>query len=192
MAKKVVYQNIFTPQGMLGEVSKKPNLDFLMNIFNIPRIYGVSGFGDWNVGQHTVATAFLALYWSKFNNYKAEKRDRLATLALLHDTHEAVVGDILPYFKTPEVREAVKEIQDDINAAFDVTEDSEFTVELKLIDMISFLYEIGQSTPSGLNPVKQKLLRSIFDKQKETIMDYVTEKGMDKKKVQKFLEQMDL
>jgi len=190
--KKIQYHNIFTPQGMLGEVSKKPNLDFLMNIFNIPRIYGVSGFGNWNVGQHTVATAFLALYWSKFNAYKSENRDRLVTLALLHDTHEAVVGDILPYFKTPEVREAVKEIQDDINGAFDVEEDPALAVELKLIDMISFLYEIGQSTPSGLNPVKQKLLRSIYDKQKEVIMDFVVEKKMDKKKVQKFLEQMDL
>ena len=45
MDEHIDYENIFTPQGMLGQVSKKPNLDFLMNIFNIPRVYSVSGFG---------------------------------------------------------------------------------------------------------------------------------------------------
>ena len=54
MEERIEYENIFTPQGMLGEVSKEPNLDFLMNIFNIPRAYSVSGFGSWNVGQHTL------------------------------------------------------------------------------------------------------------------------------------------
>ena len=57
MEEHIDYENIFTPQGMLGQVSKKPNLDFLMNIFNIPRVYSVSGFGTWNVGQHTMAVA---------------------------------------------------------------------------------------------------------------------------------------
>ena len=79
MDEHIDYENIFTPQGMLGHVSKHPNLDFLMNIFNIPRVYSVSGFGTWNVGQHTVAVAFLALYWSAFHSYPQEKRDRLVT-----------------------------------------------------------------------------------------------------------------
>ena len=61
MDEHIDYEKIFTPQGMLGHVSKNPNLDFLMNIFNIPRVYSVSGFGTWNVGQHTMAVAFLAL-----------------------------------------------------------------------------------------------------------------------------------
>src|SRR6266536_2473533 len=73
MDEHIDYENIFTPQGMLGHVSKHPNLDFLMNIFNIPRVYGVSGFGTWNVGQHTMAVAFLALYWSAFNSYPFSK-----------------------------------------------------------------------------------------------------------------------
>src|SRR6266567_1390359 len=76
MTEHIDYENIFTPQGMLGHVSKHPNLDFLMNIFNIPRVYSVSGFGTWNVGQHTMAVAFLALYWSAFLHYPQEKRDR--------------------------------------------------------------------------------------------------------------------
>src|SRR5579884_3063313 len=83
MDERIDYEAIFTPQGILGEVSKNPNLDFLMNIFNIPRVYSVSGFGTWNVGQHTMATAFLTLYWSAFRSYPAEKRDRLVTLALI-------------------------------------------------------------------------------------------------------------
>lgn len=188
----ISYQKIFTPQGMLGDVSRKPNLDFMMNIFNIPRIYGVSGFGEWNVGQHTVATAFIALYWSKFNKYKADKRDRLVTLALLHDTHEAVVGDILPYFKTEEVRAAVETIQNDINNAFNVVDDKSLKSELKIIDMISFLYEISQSTVKGINISKQKILQKIYDQQKKTIFEYVLTAKFDKKKVQLFLKEMDL
>ncbi len=114
MTEHIDYENIFTPQGMLGHVSKHPNLDFLMNIFNIPRVYSVSGFGTWNVGQHTMAVAFLALYWSAFLHYPQEKRDRLVTLALVHDAHEAVIGDILPFFKTAAVKEAIDTIQRDI------------------------------------------------------------------------------
>src|ERR1700686_2959466 len=114
MSEQIDNENIFTPQGMLGQVSKEPNLDFLMNIFNIPRVYSVSGFGTWNVGQHTVAVAFLTLYWSAFHSYPAEKRDRLVTLALMHDVHEAVIGDILPFFKTIAVKEAIESIQTDI------------------------------------------------------------------------------
>jgi len=41
MDEHIDYEKIFTPQGMLGHVSKNPNLDFLMNIFNIPRVYSV-------------------------------------------------------------------------------------------------------------------------------------------------------
>lgn len=192
MGRKISYEKIFTPQGQLGDVSKNPNLDFLMNIFNIPRIYSVSGFGSWNVGQHTVATAFISLYWSRFNKFSEEKRDKLVTLSLLHDAHEAVVGDILPYFKTKDVRGAIFEIQNGINAAFSVREDSSLEKELKLIDMISFLYEIGQSSVRGINKGKHKLLRGMYNQQKETIFKYVKDAKFDKKKVQEFLSEMNL
>ena len=39
MDESIDYENIFTPQGLLGQVSKNPNLDFLMNICNIPQVY---------------------------------------------------------------------------------------------------------------------------------------------------------
>jgi hypothetical protein len=45
MDEQIDYEDIFTPHGLLGEVSKHSNLDFLMNICNIPRVYSVSGFG---------------------------------------------------------------------------------------------------------------------------------------------------
>lgn len=192
MKKKIRYEKIFTPQGLLGKVSKNPNLDFLMNIFKIPRIYGVSGFGDWNVGQHTVATAFLALYWSNFNNYSQEKRDRLVTMALVHDVHEAVTGDILPFFKTDEIRLAIDSIQNDILKSFSIEVDHTLKEELKLIDMISFLYEIAQSTPRGLDPVKKKLLKEIYKRQKEDVFFYAQKAGISKKKVSEFLKKMKL
>lgn len=191
-AKRISYEEIFTPQGMLGKVSKNPNLDFLMNIFKIPRIYGVSGFGEWNVGQHTVATAFLVLYWSAFNKYNQEKRDRLVTLALLHDAHEAVIGDILPFFKTKEVREAIALVQKDILDSFAIIEDNSLAHELKLIDMISFLYEIRQSQPVGLDFSKRKLLQHIYRRQREAIFEYTKRQKFKKKKVEAFLKRIEL
>src|SRR5258708_25862237 len=101
MDQQIDYENIFTPQGMLGHVSKHPNLDFLMNIFNIPRVYSVSGFGTWNVGQHTVAVAFLGLYLSAFNHYPQEKPDPLLPLSPVPDAHEAGMVAIFALFKTP-------------------------------------------------------------------------------------------
>src|SRR2546421_11325368 len=118
MDEHIDYENIFTPQGMLGHVSKHPNLDFLMNIFNIPRVYGVSGFGTWNVGQHTMAVAFLVLYWSAFNSYSQEKRDPVVTLAFGADVHEAGLGGILSFFKKSAVQEGIDAIQKHILSAF--------------------------------------------------------------------------
>ena len=192
MSEHIDYENIFTPQGMLGNVSKHPNLDFLMNIFNIPRVYSVSGFGTWNVGQHTVAVAFLTLYWSAFHSYPQEKRDRLVTLALMHDVHEAVIGDILPFFKTPAVKEAIDAIQNDILHAFSIEEDQALHDELKLLDMIGFLYEIGQSSPRGIDPSKRKLIKQMYARQKEDILAYTEKAKIDQKKVSEFLKSMKL
>jgi 5'-deoxynucleotidase YfbR-like HD superfamily hydrolase len=192
MNEHIDYENIFTPQGMLGHVSKHPNLDFLMNIFNIPRVYSVSGFGTWNVGQHTMAVAFLALYWSAFNSYPQEKRDRLVTLALVHDAHEAVIGDILPFFKTAAVKEAIETIQNDILSAFSIEEDQTLRDELKLLDMMSFLYEISQSSPRGINPSKRKLIKRMYARQKEEIFAYTEKAKFDQEKVDKFLKSMKL
>ena len=187
MDEHIDYEHIFTPQGMLGEVSKQPNLDFLLNIFNIPRAYSVSGFGSWNVGQHTLAVAFLVLYWSKFCSYPAEKRDRLVTLALMHDMHEAVVGDILPFFKTIAVKEAIESIQTDILNFFLIEDDQSLQEELKLLDLMGFLYEISQSTPKGIDPSKKTLVEQMYTRQKETIFSYAESVKIDRQKVEDFL-----
>ena len=192
MDEHIDYENIFTPQGMLGHVSKNPNLDFLMNIFNIPRVYSVSGFGTWNVGQHTMAVAFLTLYWSTFNSYAPEKRDRLVTLALVHDAHEAVIGDILPFFKTAAVKEAIETIQNDIMGAFSIEEDQALHDELKLLDMMGFLYEISQSSPKGIDPSKRKLIKQMHARQEEEILAYAERVQIGQKKVNDFLKQMKL
>jgi HD containing hydrolase-like enzyme len=192
MKERIDYENIFTPQGMLGHVSKHPNLDFLMNIFNIPRVYSVSGFGTWNVGQHTMAVAFLSLYWSAFNSYPQEKRDRLVTLALVHDAHEAVIGDILPFFKTAAVREAIETIQNDIQSAFGIEEDQTLRDELKLLDMTGFLYEISQSSPRGIDPAKRKLIKQMYARQKEEILVYAEKAGIGRAKASEFLKHMKL
>src|SRR6266566_6067030 len=192
MNERIDFENIFTPQGMLGHVSKHPNLDFLMNIFNIPRVYSVSGFGSWNVGQHTVAVAFLVLYWSAFNSYPQEKRDRLVTLALMHDVHEAVIGDILPFFKTAAVKEAIDAIQQDILDAFKIEEDQELKDELKLLDMMAFLYEISQSSPRGIDPSKRRLIKQMYARQKDDILSYAQRTEIAPEIAKEFLALMKL
>ena len=139
-----------------------------------------------------MAVAFLVLYWSAFNSYAQEKRDRLVTLALVHDAHEAVIGDILPYFKTAAVRVAIETIQNDILSAFSIEEDQTLHDELKLLDMISFLYEIGQSSPTGINPAKRKLIKQMYARQKEEVLRYTEKAEIDQKKVNDFLKRMKL
>ena len=190
MTKKNSYKKIFTQQGELGKVQKTPNLDFLMNIFNIPRIYGVSGFGKWNVGQHSLCTAFIALYWAKFKKYSNGKRDQLVTLAITHDLHEAVTGDILPFFKTPDARKMIDFIQKDLENFFAISYTQELKKELKLIDMVSFLYEIKSSDSS--REEKANLLKQIYARQRSDIFIYIKKAGFEKRVVEEFLKTLDL
>ena len=147
---------------------------------------------SWNVGQHTLAVAFLVLYWSKLHSYPPEKRDRLVTLALMHDMHEAVIGDILPFFKTSAVREAIDTIQTDILNAFSIEEDKSLQEELKLLDLIGFLYEISQSQLHGIDPTKKTLVEQMYARQKETILSYAEKVHIGQKKVDDFLSVMKL
>ncbi len=186
-------EDIFTPQGLLKEVEKNPNLDFLMNIFNIPRAFSVSGFGgNWNIGMHSVATAFLALYWAKCNKFDKSKRDKFVTLALLHDLHEAVTGDILPMFKEDLVRTQLDRIQNNILNFLEVKMDSDLETDLKIVDLIAFLYEIKQVSPSIINPKKLKLANLIAEKQRNILLEYCNEKKVKKEKIEKFLEQIEV
>jgi hypothetical protein len=186
-------EDIFTPQGLLEDVEKNPNLDFLMNIFNIPRAFGVSGFGgNWNIGIHSVATAFLAIYWSKFNNFPPEKRDKLVTLALTHDIHEAVTGDILPMFKAKSVKKQLDQIQENILKALQIKEDETLKIDLKIIDLIAFLYEIRQVSPSIIHSKKLQLANIIAEKQREILFNYCKEKNIEKGKIQKFLDMIEI
>lgn len=185
--------DIFTPQGPLSEVEKKPNLDFLMNIFNIPRAFGVSGFGGgWNVGQHSFATALIALYWANFRKLSEQERDRLVTLALVHDLHESVTGDILPMFKEGSVKTNLDDIQKNIISSFGIKENAEVTVDLKIIDMIAFIYEINQVSPSILQPKKLQLAKTIAKKQSELLYAYASENKIKRTIIAAFLKLLEL
>lgn len=186
-------EDIFTPQGILEEVEKRPNLDFLLNIFNIPRAFGVSGFGgNWNVGKHSYATALIAILWAKHCQYKKEQRDALVTLALTHDLHEAVTGDILPMFKTDSVRKKLTKIQSSIHNSLGIVEDLGLATDLKIVDLIAFLYEIKQVSPSILQPGKLALAKTIANRQTHVLFSYCKEQKVAKDKVQKFLTSLDL
>lgn len=186
-------EDIFTPQGRLEDVEKNPNLDFLMNVFNIPRVFGVSGFGkSWNVGQHSFATALIALKWAQFNGFKPEKRDRLVTQALVHDLHESVTGDILPMFKNKEIKGQLKKLQANILSSLGVTEDISLAVDLKIVDLIAFLYEIQQVSPSILHPKKLELANTIAMKQKELLLHFGRTHKIKVQRIEKFLKILEL
>lgn len=185
--------DIFTPQGLLSQVEKNPNLDFLMNIFNIPRAFGVSGFGGgWNVGMHSVATAFIALYWARFNKFSPEKRNELVTHALLHDIHESVTGDILPMFKEAKVKKDLDEIQTKIIKALRVKWKESCEVDLKVCDLISFLYEIKQVSPNILQIKKLALAKLIAEKQRIILFNYAKEKSIHEDRLKQFLRELEL
>lgn len=185
--------DIFTPQGLLSNVEKNPNLDFLMNIFNIPRAFGVSGFGGgWNVGMHVVATAFIVLYWSKFNKFLPEKTNELVTQALLHDIHESVTGDILPMFKAKDVKVELEKIQDNIIKSLHISWNHANEVDLKICDLIAFLYEIKQVSPNILQMKKLALAKLIADKQRGVLFNYCKEQGIQEEKMKKFLRDLEI
>jgi len=185
--------DIFTPQGILEEVEKDPKLDFLMNIFNIPRAFGVSGFGgNWDVGKHSYATALIAVFWAKFNKYPEVTRNKLVIMALLHDLHESVTGDILPMFKTDELRSKLDELQNNILEALEVEYDENLEKDLKICDLVAFLYEVKQVSPNIMHPKKLNLANVMANRQLETIYQYCEKKGIEKKKIQKFLNWLEI
>lgn len=184
---------IFTPQGLLQDVQNDPKLDFLMNIFNIPRAFGVSGFGgNWDVGKHSYATALIAIYWAKFSQLPEEKRNKLVVMALLHDSHESVTGDILPMFKNDELREKLDELQNNILEALEVKYDEDLETDLKICDLVAFYYEVKQVSPNILNPQKLSLANTMAQKQLETIYAYCEKKNIEKNKVKKFISSLEI
>ena len=110
----------------------------------------------------------------------------------MHDAHEAVIGDILPFFKTTAVKVAIETIQNDIMGAFSIEEDQALHDELKLLDMMGFLYEISQSSPKGIDPSKRKLIKQMHTRQEEEILAYAERVQIGQKKVNDFLKQMKL
>lgn len=174
MAKNVV--DILTPQGYLSEIMRNPNLDVVMNLFRIPRAFAVSGFGDWSVGQHCFCVAYLALYWSRHQGYDEERRNRLIVMGLTHDLHEAATGDILPGLKTDELRRRLEEIQRSFLQSLGVGGDDSLTGELKMLDMMAFLFEIRQA--AVLNEEQRSRLAAFFSKQKGLLVEFCEELGI--------------
>jgi len=64
--------------------------------------------------------------------------------------------------------------------------------ELKLLDLIGFLYEISQSTLHGIDPSKKTLVEQMYTRQKETILSYAERVNIGQKKVDDFLSYMKL
>ena len=172
MAKNVV--DILTPQGYLSEVMRNPNLDVVMNLFRIPRAFAVSGFGDWSVGQHCFCVAYLALYWARHRGYDEERRNRLIVMGLTHDLHEAATGDILPGLKTQDLRSRLEAIQRSFLESLGVRGDDSLADELKMLDMMAFLFEIKQA--AVLNEEQRSRLAAFFSKQKVLLVEFCGER----------------
>lgn len=186
MAKE--FGNILTPQGYLNEVMRQPNLDVVMNLFKIPRAFAVSGFGDWNVGQHCFCVAYLALYWARHRGYDAARRDRLMVMGLTHDLHESATGDILPGLKSPDLRRRLEEVQSNFLGGLGVAFEAELAADLKVLDMVAFLFEIRQCAVT--NQVQRERLSGFFREQKALLADYCQENSIEG--VDEFLARMGL
>lgn len=179
--------DILTPQGYLSDIADDPNLEVVMNLFKIPRAFAVSGFGDWSVGQHSFCVAYLALYWCRLTQQPTEHRNQLMVLGLTHDLHESATGDILPGLKNPALRKRLDEIQHrflrglgvEVPAAPQHTagpHSSPLEIELKLLDRVAFLYEIGQA--AARDATQRQRLQSFFDDQRQSILDYAKQYGL--------------
>ncbi|MBI3994264.1 MAG: HD domain-containing protein [Candidatus Lambdaproteobacteria bacterium] len=167
--------DILTPQGKLQDIMRRPNLDVVMNLFRIPRAFAVSGFGDWDVGQHSFCVAFLGLYWATFHGYDAPRRDRLIVMGLTHDLHESATGDILPALKSPELRARLDEIQGRFLQGLEVTPDAALAADLKALDRIAFLYEIRCAAVR--DGQQRARLARFFDEQRAMLMEFCAAQG---------------
>ena len=186
MAKE--FGDILTPQGYLNEVMRQPNLEVVMNLFKIPRAFAVSGFGDWNVGQHCFCVAYLALYWARHRGYDTARRDRLMVMGLTHDLHESATGDILPGLKTPDLRRRLEEVQSNFLSGLGVAFETELSADLKVLDMVAFLFEIRQCAVT--NQAQRERLSGFFGEQKALLADYCRENSIEG--VDEFLTRMGL
>lgn len=180
--------DILTPQGYLSEIADKPNLDVVMNLFRIPRAFAVSGFGDWNVGQHCFCVAYLALYWARFRGYDEPRRDRLIVLGLTHDLHEAATGDILPALKAGDLRGRLEAVQRRFLDSLRIRIDPELEAELKLLDMIAFLYEIRRA--AAQDQEQRQRLSAFYGEQRALLLRYAS--AQELAGVESFLGQMGL
>ncbi|MBF0289381.1 MAG: HD domain-containing protein [SAR324 cluster bacterium] len=178
--------DILTPQGYLSKIQKNPNLDVVMNLFKIPRAFAVSGFGNWSVGKHSFCTAFLALYWARFRGYGEKIRNQLIVMAMTHDLHEAATGDILPALKNEELRHQLDHIQSTFLESLNVEEKSELKVDLKILDIIAFMYEIQQAQTVNLE--QKVLLQEFFVTQKMNLQQYCDRWGVEH--IESFLEEL--
>lgn len=95
-------------------------------------------------------------------------------------------------FKTGRVRTDLETIQMNILSSLHVKEPDDVKVDLKVIDMVAFLYEVKQVSPNILQPNKLKLARTIAEKQTELLYRYCKENKIPKKTIQDFLRQLDL
>ncbi len=180
--------DILTPQGNLQDIMHRPNLDVVMNLFKIPRAFAVSGFGDWNVGQHSFCVAYLALYWAQHRGYDEARRNRLILMGLTHDLHESATGDILPLLKIPPLREKLEEIQQHFLKGLGVTPDPQLLPDLKALDRMAFLYEIRCT--AVINLAQRERLGRFFGEQREQLLRHADAHGLPE--VPAFLERMGI
>ncbi|MCZ6533948.1 MAG: HD domain-containing protein [SAR324 cluster bacterium] len=183
------FLDILTPQGYLSEIMHHPNLDVVMNLFKIPRAFAVSGFGDWSVGQHCFCVAYLALYWARHRGYDIERRNRLIVMGLTHDLHESATGDILPGLKTEDMRTRLEEVQRNFMRGLGVSTDESLQAELKVLDMVAFLFEIRQTAVTHQDQRRRllhffqeqraMLLRHCEEQRIEGVVDFLRETGVE-------------
>jgi len=186
-------KNVFVSEGWLGDVVKKPGLDLIMNLFRTQRVFAVGGFdGTWSVAKHSFLAAMLAIYWARERGWSEDKRNKLVVQLLVHDTHESVTGDILPFLKTPEVKEKLNEVQIQILTGLGIVEDESLKKDQKLLDLIAFLYEIKQAPVQILDTKKVGFRGEIIAKQIKGIIKHGETMNIPEEEIESFLRRLKL
>ena len=97
-------------------------------------------------------------------------------LALTHDLHESATGDILPGLKNPQLRQALESVQQQFLKSLMIEEQDDLKVDLKILDILAFMYEIQQA--QTLNLDQKQRLEDFFQKQKAGLIQFCESHGV--------------
>jgi hypothetical protein len=116
----------------------------LMRVFKVARVWTlVSEAKDTNVGEHLILTSLLAMKFTQRADWEENRRNKMIIVALTHDLHESMTGDVMPAYKTDLLRATEDHIDKLLEDQYGKPSlgDKEYRF-VKFCDRLSFLWEM--------------------------------------------------